>query len=212
LGIAVPITLSAHEQGLLQKIVRSRTLGSDLRERAQIVLAASDGLNNRQIEQQYGIERHRVGTWRNRFHQSHEHWKSLAPDLRPRMNEPLIHSWLAVKAGRGRKAQITAEQKKLILAVACEHPSKSGYPHTHWSDRLLAKEVIKRGIVDYIGFQTVWSFLKDSRPETAQKPLLSEVRRKRERPGEVQARRKKTLCHVFDCEGECQKGDSYDVC
>jgi hypothetical protein len=69
--------------------------------------------------------------------------------------------------------------------VACEPPSQSGYPNTHWSDRLLAKEVIKRGIVEYIAFQTIWSFLKGSRPSTAQKPILSEGVRKRKRPGAV---------------------------
>jgi hypothetical protein len=95
------------------------------------------------------------------------------------MNEKLLLSWLADKSGRGRKATITLEQRNLIIKVACELPAKSGYPHTHWSDRLLAKEVIKRGIVDYIAFQTVWSFLKGSRPATAQKPVLPESRRKR---------------------------------
>ena len=105
------------------------------------------------------------------------------------MNQKLIRSWLADKAGRGRKATITPEQKAMILAVACESPSPSGYPNTHWSDRLLAKEVIKRGIVEYIAFQTVWSFFSAvvvgvaSRPATAQKPVLPEGRRKR--PGEV---------------------------
>ena len=87
------------------------------------------------------------------------------------MSEKLIRQWLADKAGRGCKPKITPEQKALIVAVACEPPSRSGYPNTHWSDRLLAKEVIKRGIVDYIAFQTVWSFLKDKRPQTAQKPV-----------------------------------------
>jgi hypothetical protein len=79
------------------------------------------------------------------------------------MNDKLIRSWLADKSGRGRKPTITPEQKAMILAVACEPPSQSGYPNTHWTNRLLTAEVIQRGIVDDIAFQTVWSFLKGSR-------------------------------------------------
>jgi len=172
---AALIELSQLEQTLLRKILHARhTTGKDLHVRVPIVLAAAEPLTNSQIQKQYGIEEHRVATWRNRFHEHHEFWKLLAPPLRPPMNEQLLRSWLADKAGRGCKPTITPEQKALILAVACEPPSQSGYPNTHWSDRLLAKEVIKRGIVKYIAFQTVWSFLKGGRPETTQKRLLAE--------------------------------------
>ena len=169
---AAQIDLDALEKGILQKILRSRKAGKDLQARAQIVLAAAEKLTNIQIQKDYNIETHRVATWRNRFHETHALWKTLDPQLRPPMSEKLIRQWLADKAGRGCKPKITPEQKALIVAVACEPPSRSGYPNPHWSDRLLAKEVIKRGIVDYIAFQTVWSFLKDKRPQTAQKPVL----------------------------------------
>jgi transposase len=173
--IAARIDLGPLEKDILQKILRSRNIaGKHLTVRAQIVLAAADNLTNKQIQAQYGIEEHRVATWRNRFHEHHAFWKLLDSTLRPPMNEKLIRTWLADKAGRGRKPTITPEQKALILAVSCEPPTKSGYPNTHWTNRLLAQEVIKRGIVDYIAFQTVWSFLKGSRTETSQKHLLVE--------------------------------------
>jgi transposase len=92
------------------------------------------------------------------------------------MSEKLVKEWLSDKKGRGRKPKITDEQKALILAVACEPPSQSGYPHTHWTDRLLAHEVIQRGIVKTVSHGWIWSFLKSARPEAAQKPLLSERR------------------------------------
>ena len=171
---AAQIELDTPEKELLQKILRSHNAGKFLQIRTQIVLAAADKLTNIQIQKDYNIEEHRVAFWRNRFHESHELWKALEPELRPPMSEKLLRSWLADQPGRGRKAVITAEQKALILAVACEPPSQSGYPNTHWTSRLLAKEVIRRGIVHYIAFQTVWSFLKDSRVATAQKRLLVE--------------------------------------
>jgi len=185
-GMAAPITLDAVETDILHKILRSRNkAGQDLRVRVQIILGAAEHLTNKQIQTQYGIEEHRVGTWRNRFYEFHELWKLLDPTLRPPMNEKLIRSWLADKPGRGRKPTITPEQKALILAAACEPPSQSGYPNTHWTNRLLAAEVVKRGIIESIAFQTVWSFLKGSRPATAQKSILLKGRRKRKRPGKV---------------------------
>ena len=157
-SLDAPITLDFHETEILQKILRSRTHGKNLLARVQIVLASSEHYTNTQIQNQYGIEEHRVAMWRNRFYEIHELWKQLDPTLRPAMNEKLICVWLADRSDRGKKPTITPEQKAMILAVACEPPSLSGYPHTHWTDRLLAAEVIKRGIIKYIAFQTVWSF------------------------------------------------------
>jgi len=171
---AVPLELSPEEVKLLSLIDRSRTVGVALQERARIVLAAATGMTNQQITKQYNIEGHRVSRWRNRWKQHHDHWKALDPKLRPPLSETLVRQWLADKAGRGQKPRITPEQKALILAVACEPPAKSGYPHTHWTDRLLAQEVVRRGIVESISHVWIWDFLKDKRPETAQKRLLVE--------------------------------------
>ena len=184
-GTAAAIDIRHAEQEILRKILRSKTLGAALQERARIVLAASEGLTNVQIESQFGFEEHRVACWRTRFRDAYKHWQQLDTALRPAMSKKLILQWLADRPGRGRKPRITAEQKALILAVAIEPPSKSGYPHTHWSSRLLGKEVMKRGIIDYIAFQTVWDFLKDTRLETAQKSVLPEIGRQRKRPGEI---------------------------
>jgi len=182
---AALVELDADEATILRKIVLSKTLGENLKERVQIVLAASEGWSNRQIAKTCGLEVHRIGTWRNRWLACHEHWKRLDPELRPKMSGKLVRKWLADAKGRGTDPTITEEQRALILALACEPPEKSGYPHTHWTDRLLATEVVKRGIVETLSHVWIWRFLKDQRPETTQKPVLPEGRRKRKRPGEV---------------------------
>ena len=178
---AVFVELDTREKSILHKIVRSKTLGSLLKERAQIVLAASMGVPNRQIVREHGIEEHRVGIWRRRWHAKHETWKKLDPGLRPKMSEKLVFQWLADATGRGCKPEITGEQRTLILAVACEPPEQSGYPHTHWTDRLLAAEVIKRGIVEYVSHVWIWNFLKSARTQAAQKPVLAEREHRRSR-------------------------------
>ena len=43
---AALVELDSQETAILRKIVRSKTLGDSLKERSQIVLAASEGLTN----------------------------------------------------------------------------------------------------------------------------------------------------------------------
>ena len=47
---AALVELDSLETAILRKIVLSKTLGSTLKERSQIVLAAAEGLTNRQIK------------------------------------------------------------------------------------------------------------------------------------------------------------------
>lgn len=180
-SVAALVELGVLEKSILHKIVCSKTLGSSLRERSQIVLAASEGVTNRQIVRDHGIEEHRVGIWRNRWAEQHESWKQLDPALRPKMSQKLVCRWLVDAKGRGKKPTITEEQRALILAVACEPPEQSGYPHTHWTDRLLAEEVVRRGIVESISHTWIWKFLKIARPQAAQKPVLAQRKDRRSR-------------------------------
>src|SRR4051812_4093741 len=50
---------------------------------------------------------------------------------------------------------ITPEQICAILAVACEPPEASGIPITHWSQSALAREAVKRGLVETISHGSV---------------------------------------------------------
>jgi len=47
-------------------------------------------------------------------------------------------------------ATITAEQICAIIALACELPSDSGHPITHWSQQAVADEAVRRGIIETI--------------------------------------------------------------
>ena len=63
-----------------------------------------------------------------------------------------------------------------IVAVACEPPSKSGRPISHWTARELADEAAKRQLVKRISPRTVGRFLKRGRAAAAPKPLLVQQR------------------------------------
>ena len=117
---AALVELDAFEVAILQKIVHSKTLGTSLQDRARIVLLAGEGLTNRQLEKDHGQEEHRVSQWRTRWHDLHEPWKRLDPMLRPKMSQKLVKKWLSDAGGRGRKPEITEEQRALIFKLFWE--------------------------------------------------------------------------------------------
>jgi transposase len=64
---AVAIELSDVERGELEGLSRRRRTAQGLARRAQIVLAAADGLENKQIAAALGSDPTTVGKWRRRF-------------------------------------------------------------------------------------------------------------------------------------------------
>jgi len=67
LRIALKIELTDEQQSELTKLVRSKRTSVRLAQRAQIVLLAAQGLQNKLIAQQLGIGRVQVARWRQRY-------------------------------------------------------------------------------------------------------------------------------------------------
>jgi len=157
---APQIHLDSSQQELLQKILRKRSIPEFQKERVQIVLAASEGLQNKAIATQHNLEENRVGIWRKRWAEAQQQWQESDATLRPAMSETLALQWLADKPGRGRKEDFTPEQRAKIAALCQESPEKHGFPVTHWSAGRLAQAAVQRGIVDTISERTVNRILK----------------------------------------------------
>lgn len=64
---AVPIKLSEAERRELEGLARRRKTAQGLARRAQIVLAAAEGLQNKAIVARLGIDANTVSKWRRRF-------------------------------------------------------------------------------------------------------------------------------------------------
>lgn len=65
--IAPVIELTDEQQGELKKLARSKTTSVRLAQRAQIVLLAAQGLQNKDIAEQLGVGRVQVARWRQRY-------------------------------------------------------------------------------------------------------------------------------------------------
>lgn len=157
--------------------MRRATSSQRLVRRAQIILAAADGLNNEQIARELGLKRNTVRTWRDR-------WLAAGPRLAVAEAEGVEDSGLTRcillefedDPRAGAPATFSAEQICQIIAVACEPPATSGRPVTHWTPAELADEAIKRGIVPNISTRTVGRFLGSGRSQAAPLGVLAEQR------------------------------------
>jgi transposase len=158
--VAVRIILDSSEELLLRQILRRRSVGGYLKERIQIVLASSLGLQNQTIAPVVAVSRHCVGKWRKRWAQFHNAWKQSDPLLRPKMSPCLFLRWLADAPGRGRKEEITLEQRSKIAALTQETPEQNDIPVTHWTLSHLASIAVRRGIVAKISRASVQRILK----------------------------------------------------
>jgi transposase len=115
------IELTNEQKQELQRMARANTVSVRLARRAQIVLLASDGIENIAIGKMLGIGRVQVGRWRERFAQGG--LGAIEADL-PRS---------------GRKRRINAGE---IVRLTTQTAPEAA---THWSTRTLAA---KAGISD----------------------------------------------------------------
>jgi putative transposase len=130
---AEPLVLSEVEREELDRLVRAHSTPQQLALRARIILLAADGIGNRDSARRLGITVQTVRCWRRRW--------SGEPDL-------ALAERLADAPRPGTPPTFTPEQICAILALACEPPEASGIPITHWSQSALAREAVKRGLVD----------------------------------------------------------------
>ena len=169
------ITLSDRQRSALQSLLRRQTSTQRLVRRVKIIVAAAAGSNNEQIAKHLGLHRESVRQWRER-------WLNAAAGLAAveaaeSAEQPLaaaIEAVLADAYRSGAPSCFNAEQIVQIIAVACEEPSASDLPLTHWTPQELADEVVRRGIVASISARSAGRFLKRSRSQAASESLLAE--------------------------------------
>jgi putative transposase len=146
------VNLTDEERQGLEKLVRRYSTRQQIALRGRIVLAAADGKNNGQIAKAFEITVDTARLWRNR-------WLTLQPIA---LDDLSIEERLEDLPRPGAPVQITADQRCQIEAMACEEPEDSGRPISHWTNREIADEIMKRSIVDQISPRHAARLLKSS--------------------------------------------------
>ncbi|NCA72765.1 MAG: helix-turn-helix domain-containing protein, partial [Sphingobacteriia bacterium] len=144
--VAAPIDLTNKPRHRLEAIVHQHSAPQSLVMRARIILLGATGTGVRETAEQLRLGRATVQRWRAR-------WQATSG--RP------FRERLADAPRPGTPATFTPEQICAIIALACENPSDTGLPITHWTHSTLAEEAIARGIVTEISSHAIGRFLRE---------------------------------------------------
>lgn len=115
-----PVTVDEQQRKVLKQWSRSRTVSVRCKERALIVLTATQRISDEAIAARLGTTRHRVARWRARFEAGGV--EALKKDL-PR---------------GGRPPKVSAAKIKQIVRLTTQTTPKQA---TQWSTRLMAQRV-----------------------------------------------------------------------
>ena len=174
--VATPIKISKRVEEILNGFSKSRTLPLNQIQRAQIVLGASKGKNNKEISNEVGLNQDSVSKWRVRWANNTE---QLA-EIEQKSPQDLLYAVenLLKDAPRpGCPCEFTEVQIIQILEIACRPPCEYGYESSHWSLPQLAKVVVELGIVDSISPASIGRFLKYGSNSTTQSKILVTLNR-----------------------------------
>ena len=167
-GRAVPIHLTPRQEEILTKLSSRRIANHSHIQRAKIILSAACGIMNIEIAKELSLSRVTVRLWRKRWAENSESLKQIEDQENAKKYEQQILEILTDTPRSGVPCTFTPEQVCQIISLSCETPEDSGYPVSHWSLPLLAKEAKKRGIVKSISTRQLGRFLKSSGSKTTQ--------------------------------------------
>jgi len=157
------VVLTGAERRELERLVSAQKTGQALVRRARVVLLAAMGYSNTEIAEQVPMDVEAVGLWRRR-------WVALK---QLPLEEMHVAKRLADAPRPGAVPRLSPEQVCQILALACEQPSRSDRPISHWSHRELADEIVRRGITDRISPRHASRLLKSGRSAAPSRAVLA---------------------------------------
>jgi putative transposase len=158
---ADPVTVLPDQRETLEQLVRTHSTARQLALRARMIVHAADGVGVRESARELGVWPKTVRYWRKRWRQADDKC-SVCERLAdaPRSRAPPTY---------------TPEQICAVVAMTCEKPSESERPISQWSQREIADEAIRRGLVPKISQRSVGRFFKkEGRPQAALHPLLAD--------------------------------------
>jgi putative transposase len=143
---ADPVTVLPEQREVLGQLLRAHLTPQQLALRAHIIVHAVEGVGVRASARELGVWPKTVRYWRRRWRQAED--------------RDSVSDRLADAPRSGAPATYTAEQICAVVAMTCEKPAESERPISQWSQREIADEAIRRGIVRNISQRSVGRFLK----------------------------------------------------
>jgi transposase len=161
-GSAAKIVITERQQAVLKQIAGASTSAVRLVQRAEIILRAFAGHENQAIAAAIDLDPTAVGMWRRRWAKAWRRLTLIECSESHAAFRRAVEDVLSDAPRSGKPGKFTPEQITQILALACEPPEKSGRPITQWTQKELADEAKKRGIVDSISEAQIGRFLREA--------------------------------------------------
>jgi len=159
-GYAVEVEVTARQRTVLEALARAKRTSQQLAERCRIVLMSAEGRPNLHQAEALGVNRQRVRRWRGRWAAAREALAAAEQEgISDRDLEQMLVAVLSDEERSGAPPTFSPEQVAAIIALACEPPVDSGLPVSHWTPPELAREAMKRGVVESISPRQVDRFL-----------------------------------------------------
>jgi transposase len=141
-----PVTILPDQREALEQLIRAHSTPQQIALRARIIVQAADGVGVRKSARELNVWPKTVRDWRKR-------WRKAS-------DEQSVPERLADAPRAGAPATFTPQQICALVAMTCEKPSESEQPISHWSQREIADEAMRRGIIPSISQRSVGRFLK----------------------------------------------------
>lgn len=165
---AAPIEMTLRQYRLLEEHSRKQTISHRQRIRLQILLKASQGINNSQVSKDLGISLNKVKQWRRRWSAFYESLCRYELGVKGegisdyKLLQHMLEQLEDIPRS-GSPKRITLAQEQQIIALACEKPEDHGIIMTQWNREMLAHVAKAKGIVETISPRYVSEILKKKR-------------------------------------------------
>ena len=139
------VELAPEERRRLRDLSRKGQCGARVIRRAQTLLLADEGCENKEIARVLGVAAETVKNTNKRYVK-----EGLASALHERPRP-------------GQRRKLCGREEAQLIALACSDPPEG---RTRWSLRLLAEQLVALDIVDEVSYQTVRRRLKKKCAQT----------------------------------------------
>ncbi len=194
---SVAVFVTERQREVLESLAHSKTEEQRLVERARVILMSAEGRHNEDQAEDWGVDRQCVRRWRHRWARA---WESLIGAEKEKATDKdftkLILGVLTDHERSGAPSKFSAEQIASMISLACESPADSGFPVSHWTPAELAREAIKRGIVESISPRHVDRFLAKRPCDRTRASIGSPRRTSVKHPSNIKRTWKNSVTHT----------------
>lgn len=145
---------------ILESLSRSTTSQSRIVKRAKIFIMSSDGNSDPEIASAVSLHVNTVGKWRRRFYNTFDVLAGIEKDDPEKLSEA-ITGILLDNPRSGAPEDYDANQRAMVVTMACQNPQDYGLEISHWSLPYLRLAIEQAGFAPGISESTINRVLND---------------------------------------------------